>query len=209
MTLFNDPVHPVWQHCIWWLYAVTLFDDTVWWTYVMALHDGPVWWSWIVLLCLFVLFVRTLLSLLSALYMMTLMLLPCLMTQYDGPMWWPCMMTQCNGLELCFSACLCCLCHSSVSVSAWLGCFAAHSLISNSLCFCLYPLSSVFAPTLLLPALWPLHASCKIFTWIPGSSFSCGSHFHEKKWNFTNQQRKNFSSRIARHGGNRLVFFFG
>ena len=69
---------------------------------------------------------------------------PRVMALYDGPMWCPCLMALCDGLELCFSACLC-LCHS---VSACLGCFAAHSLISNSLCFCLYPLSSVFAPTL-------------------------------------------------------------
>ena len=100
MTLLNDPVHPVWQHCIWWLYAVTLFDDTVWWTYVMALHDGPVWWSWIVLLCLLVLFVRTLLSLL----LLPLFLLP--------TVWWLSWLTD--------------IAHSISHQHSWTLCYVRH-----------------------------------------------------------------------------------
>ena len=156
MTLFNDPVHPVWQHCIWWLYAVTLFDDTVWWTYVMALHDGPVWWSWIVLLCLLV-FVSLLC--LSLFLLASVVLLPTL---------W--LVTH---FVFVFTHSLRCL---------------------RPLCFCPH---------------------CGLFTLL--AKYSLGSldlHFlvdptFMKKMKFDQSATKNFSSRIARHGGNRLGFFFG
>ena len=156
-----------------WLFVIAL---CVWWPCLITLCDDPVYWP-----CS---------PCVTALYMMTLCCDPvwwhCMMDLCDGPAWWPCVMVlNCASLLACV-----CVTLMSLSVSACLGCFAAHSLISNSLCFCLYPLSSVFAPTLLLPALWPLHASCKIFTWIPGSSFSCGSHFHEKNeiWPISNEK---------------------
>ena len=55
-------------------------------------------------------------------------------TLYDKPVW--CSVScMSNGLESRFSTCLCCLCHSLVSVSP-ASVSAAHSLISNSLYFC-------------------------------------------------------------------------
>ena len=55
-------------------------------------------------------------------------------TLYDKPVWWS-VSCMSNGLESRFSTCLCCLCHSLVSVSP-ASVSASHSLISNSLYFC-------------------------------------------------------------------------
>ena len=67
---------------------------------LMTVFDNSMWWP-----CLMTLF-----TLCDSTVYDDSMLWPCLMTLYDGPMWWPCMMALCDGLELCSSACLCCLC---------------------------------------------------------------------------------------------------
>ena len=123
MTMCGDPV---WSPCLTvlydgWPFAVTLchdcgmdlWDDCVWWPCAVTLSDDHVW-------------SRCVMD--DPLRAMTLC--------HDSlcwTVWWPCMS---SGLGLCFSACLCCLCHCYVSVSAASVVSAAHSLISNSLCFC-------------------------------------------------------------------------
>ena len=179
---------------------MTLCDDCFWWLYLMIVFNHPVRWpcEGRCCSCCFLLLVWLLLLLQRLLSTVCVNSLWCLIFSYYFPTLCVCIHSRLCPLCICVNsacvhpACLCCLCWP-----CWLVSLRPLSVFRRFLCpLCLCALF-VFMWTRCVCG----HSVFLHPLWLSAHSMSL--------WNLTNQQRKNFSSRIARHGGNRLCFFFG